>query len=125
MEAGADHVLPNVQAPLGQRHDVVAGQLRAVELLPAVKAQVRIAREQRGIGQIRGGGDRAGARMPAGGDDRVQVQAALQAGGAADAAVDVQAGVAQGPGDRATRVEAGGVLPIDPVEYAPVGVQGQ
>jgi len=96
-----------------------------MELLAAVQAQVRVAGEQGLVGQVRGGVEGAGAGVAARGDDRVQVDPALQAAEPVGAAMDVQARVAQGPGDGAARVEAGGILPVDPVQYAPVGVQGQ
>ncbi|EEF93723.1 hypothetical protein CATMIT_01643, partial [Catenibacterium mitsuokai DSM 15897] len=112
-------------AALGHRHDVVAGEVRAVEVVAAVHAQVAVAREQRGVGQRRGRVERAGTRVPARGDDRVQLQHAALAGEAVDAAVHLQAGFAQGPGDGAARVEAGGVLPVHPVEHAPVRIERQ
>ena len=55
----------------------------------------------------------------------MQLDDALLAAGAADTAMDFEAGLAEGPGDRATRVEAGCILPAHPVEGAAMRVQSQ
>ncbi len=93
-EAGADDVFPAVAAALGQRHDVVAREFAAREMFAAVQAEHAVAREQRGVGQRRGGIDRVQARVAAARDDRVQIERGLFAGEPAHAAVDRETGVA-------------------------------
>ena len=112
-----------VAAALRQRHHVVAGQLLAMEFAPAIQAQVLVAREQRRIGQCRRGIEGMRPRMPASGDDGMQFHQAAFAGHAAGAAMHGQAGVAQGPRDRAARIQAGRVLPAHPVEHAAVRIE--
>src|SRR4249919_4973 len=53
----------------------------------------------------------------------MQVDGALLAGRAADAAVDGEAGVAEGPGHRAACIQACGVLPAHPVQDPAMGVE--
>ena len=114
-------VLTGIHAYLGIH--VIAREVRPAEVVPAVHAQVAIAREQRGVGQGRGGIERVRTRMAARGDDGMQFDDALFAREPADAAVHLQAGVAQRPGDRAAHIKASGVLPAHPVEYAPMRIQ--
>src|SRR3546814_5771732 len=125
MEAGGDHVLPDVAATPRQRHHVVAGQVLATGFATAVQAQVLVAGEQGDIGQGRGRVQRMGTRMAACGDDRMQLHYALFAGAAAGAAMHAQAGITEGPGDRAAHIPAGGRLPAHPVQYPAVRVERQ
>src|SRR5690606_3968069 len=55
----------------------------------------------------------------------MQFDDAAAAGVAVEAAMHAHAGLAQGPGDGIAGVEAGRVLPVDPVHGAAVGVQGE
>jgi len=50
---------------------------------------------------------------------------ALHAAGARDSAVHAEAGIAEGPCDRAAHVQAARVLPAHPVQHAAVGVERQ
>ncbi|MNF18637.1 hypothetical protein D3C80_2228380 [compost metagenome] len=61
--------------------------------------------------------------MAARGDDRVQVHPALHATATICPTVDVQAGVAECPGDGIAGVEAGCVLPGDPIQDPPVTIK--
>ena len=111
---------PPTVTPLQSAGSVV---MRARVFVTAVQAQVLIAREQRGVGQRRRGIERLRPRMALGGDDGMQVEHALRTSRAADPAVHGDAGIAEGPGDGAARVEARGILPAHPVEHATVGVE--
>ena len=56
-------------------------------------------------------------------DELEALYQAARTGGAADAAADLQAGIAQGPGHRVAGVQAGGVLPADPVHGPAMGIK--
>ena len=103
--------------------DVIPGQQLAAEMPAAIEAQRLVAREQRGVGQRGRGVDRRGAHVAAAGDDRVQVHAALQTRRAGQAAVEGDAGFAERPGHGVARIEAGRILPTDPVQRPAVGVE--
>src|SRR3546814_4926795 len=80
VEAGGDHVFPDVASALRQRLDVVARELLAAAVAAAVQAQVLVAGEQCGIGERGGGVERVRPGVAAGGDDRMQLlDAALAA----------------------------------------------
>jgi len=104
---------------------VIAGEFVAAEMIAAVQADVAVAGEQRGVGKRRGRVDGVVAAVAGTGNDRVELQDALVAADAVDAAVDGDAGVAQGPGYRFANVQAGGVLPADPVKDPASSVQRQ
>lgn len=125
VQAGADHVFPGVLAVLGDRQHMVAGQLAAAEALAAVHAQVAVAGEQGGIGERRRRVDGVVAAVAGAGDDGVQGQGALQAADTVVAAVDGDAGIAQGPRHGVAYVEANRFLPADPVKNSAGGVQRQ
>lgn len=102
---------------------MIAGQLVATQLIAAVEAKVTVASKQRGVGQRGGWVDRTRARMPARGDNRVQFNDALLAAVAVGAATHDQTGGAQRPGDGIARVQAGSVLPADPVQNSTVRIE--
>src|SRR3546814_18169136 len=72
MEAGGDHVLPDVAATPRQRHYVVAGKVLATGLATAVQAQVLVAGEQGDIGTGRGQVQGRGKRMAACGAEQTR-----------------------------------------------------
>src|SRR5690606_15027738 len=117
VEAGADHVLPGVAAAARERDHVVAGQQLAGEIPAAVHAQRLVAREQRGVGERRGGIERLRTHVPARGDDRMQFERAAQAGVACGAAVNALAWFTQVPAPPSARVATGTVPYAGSIQY--------
>ena len=78
--AGGDHVHPAVDAVLGKRDDVLAGQALFMEQAATVGADVAVAREQLGVGQAGLEAERVDVGNTLGADDAVDGDHRLLAG---------------------------------------------
>ena len=102
---------------------MVAGERMTLELTTAIQAEGLVAGKQRGIGQGWRRIHRLRAHMPARGDDGVQQNLAAQAAVAIYAAMHGKAGLAQRPRHGIPGIQAGRVLPAEPVQSAAVRIQ--
>ncbi len=122
---GGDDIFPLIAAPARIGYDMVTGQRVAMPFLATVHAQVVIAGEQGDVSQCRCVVQRLTATMPGTGDDRVELQNAGLAAESIGASVQGDTWLTQGPGYRPAYIQAGGVLPADPVKDATAGVECQ